>query len=93
MVIPGRFKDTREDRRRPLPLQEAHQTADPFFRISKYLMERGAIATQARYIELRLADVDTDAQQGQRMLSHMLRRISFVNPRASLGGARVLAGC
>jgi hypothetical protein len=46
--------------RRPLLFEESRECADPFFRIAKDLMCRGAIGMHACDIKLGLANVDAD---------------------------------
>jgi hypothetical protein len=44
-----------------LLFEEPRESADSFCRIAKHLMDRAVILLHARYIELGLADIDTDA--------------------------------
>jgi hypothetical protein len=60
MVISGRFKHAGDGGSRPLLFQESCEVRDPVLRIAKYLVDRCAILSQARYIELRLADIDAN---------------------------------
>jgi hypothetical protein len=69
MIVSGRFKHAGDSDGDSLLCEESSERVDPFSGIGKHLMDCGAIVSRTRGIELRLANVDANADYGWIMRS------------------------